>query len=106
MYQLNLLPASNVITTNRWRTSQKLVGAKDGLNMTYLLPSGDLFVHNLPQLTLELYFNGQRLNLLDDYTISESGGVGTGYDTVTFLYIAPLSFDDVSADYYTEVVIP
>ena len=38
------------------------------------------------------------LALLDDYMVAESGGPGTGYDTI-ILNIAPLSNDHLFADY-------
>jgi len=45
-----------------------------------------------------VYYNGTRLLWLDDYLLVESGGGGTGYDTVV-LAIAPKPGDKVFADY-------
>jgi hypothetical protein len=69
-------------------------GDKDGLNTSYTTP--DFFVDG----TLRLYINGQRLlqGGSDDFTTSESGGVGTGFDTVTIAY-PPRLKDNLLADY-------
>jgi hypothetical protein len=75
-----------------------LIGVRDGVNQVFTLPSGDKFVHNLPYLTLAVFVNGVRLSLLDDFLISESGGLDTGFDTVT-LDEAPYSNDHLTADY-------
>jgi hypothetical protein len=42
--------------------------------------------------------NGLRLTLLEDYTIEESGGIGTGYDTI-IMNLAPYSDDHIIVDY-------
>lgn len=73
-----------------------LVGAKDGVNMVFLTPQK--FVRVVGGMTARVYYNGQRLVELDDFSLSESGGLGTGYDTVTML-IAPKSEDKLTADY-------
>ena len=96
---LNLQTAQQLfIAVGRYRTGQGLLGAKDGVNLVFGTPSSENFVHNLPFLTLQLYFNGVRQTLLDDYTVSESGGVGTGFDTITML-VAPKPGDHLTADY-------
>jgi hypothetical protein len=86
------------IAVGRYRTGMGLVGVRNATNHVFHVPGGDTFVHNLPFLTVCVYVNGQRLALLDDYTISESGGPGTGYDTVV-LTEAPYLDDHVGADY-------
>lgn len=86
------------VAANRFRTGQPLLGAKDGSNVTYTVPVGDIFTHNLPFFSIQVYYNGQRLILLDDYTVVESGGFGTGFDTVV-LEVAPLFFDKLLVDY-------
>jgi hypothetical protein len=58
----------------------------------------DDFVHAPPSSSLKLYYNGQRLLLADDFTLSESGGPGTGFDTVTTLFPPKLG-DKLWADY-------
>jgi hypothetical protein len=86
------------ISVSRYRTEQNLVGVQDGVNTVFLTPSGEKFVNNLPFLTIQVYYNGLRQALLDDYTLSESGGPGTGFDTVQFT-IAPVSYDHLVVDY-------
>jgi hypothetical protein len=75
-----------------------LTGAIDNANQVFTTP--DYFDPG----SIRVFYNGQRLFEIDDYAVSESGGIGTGYDTVT-LQIAPRSgpqpgkFDKVWADY-------
>jgi hypothetical protein len=96
---LNLQNAQQLfIAVGRFRTGQGLIGIKNGVNHTYTTPGLEKYVHNLPFLTMQVYLNGMRLALLDDYTVSESGGPGTGYDTIT-LVIAPRANDHLLADY-------
>lgn len=97
---LNLQIASQLfIATSRFRVGQNLVGAKNGVNVVYTTPGLEKFDHNLPFLDISIYYNGARLTLLDDYTVSESGGSGSGYDTILLLGPAPLSDDHLLADY-------
>jgi hypothetical protein len=102
VYLVNYLDAGTIaqqyIATARFRIGQVLLGPKDGANVTYTIPFGDKFTHNLPFLTIQVYYNGQRLILIDDFIIAESGGPGTGYDTV-IMEIAPKLEDKLWADY-------
>jgi hypothetical protein len=77
-----------------------LLGARDGVNRIFTLPNEDKFVHNQPYLTIVVFVKGLRLSLLVDYSISESGGAGTGFDTIT-LDIPLYSNDPIVADYVT-----
>jgi hypothetical protein len=86
------------IAANRYRTGVNLVGPINGSNVVFYMPGGEKYTHNLPFISIQLYYNGQRLILLDDYLIFESGGSGTGYDTV-ILEVAPKPGDKVHADY-------
>jgi hypothetical protein len=86
------------IAARRYRTGLSLVGPKTGSNFTFQVPWGEKYVHNLPFLTIAVYFNGVRQTLIDDYMVVESGGPGTGYDTVV-MNVAPLYFDHLTADY-------
>lgn len=85
---------------SRYRTAQGLVGPKDGVNETFTTPGWEKFVHNLPFLDINIYYNGVRLTLLDDYMVAESAGPGTGFDTI-ILNEAPQPTDHLSADYIT-----
>lgn len=102
MYLVNFLSLQAAqqlfVAADRFRTGQQLIGPKDGSNVTFNVPLGDTFTHNLPFFSVQVYFNGVRLTLLDDFTVVESGGFGTGYDTVV-LEVAPVSWDHLLVDY-------
>lgn len=102
MYLINFLSLQTAsqlfLTSTRCRTGLDLVGAKNGSNLVFTVPGGDKFTHNLPFLTIQVYFNGQRLKLIDDFVINESGGPGSGYDTV-ILEVAPRNTDKICVDY-------
>ncbi len=102
MYLINALSLQVAqqlfIAVNRYRAAQNLVGSKDGVNVVFHTPGLERFVHNLPFLDISVLYNGVRLALLDDYLVSESGGPGTGFDTVILL-IPPLPSDHLFADY-------
>jgi hypothetical protein len=66
------------------------------VNVTFT--AGEVFVHDPPRLTICVYYNGQRLLLADDYTLAESGGPGTGYDTIQTV-VVPKPGDKIWADY-------
>lgn len=102
--QLSLQVAQQLfIAATRYRVAQNLVGLKNGVNVTYTTPGLEKFTHNLPFFDISIIFNGSRLALLDDYLVSESGGVGTGYDTIILLVPPPLPNDHLFADYIVQV---
>ena len=82
------------------REDEQLIGATNGFNLTFILPNGDKAINQEPGAKIKIYYNGQRLHEggINDFTIAESGGAGTGFDTVTLLF-APQSGDLISADY-------
>lgn len=102
MYLLNYLSLqaaqTRFIEIGRLRTGQNLVGPKDGSNVTFQVPANERYSHNLPFLTIDVFLNGMRLALLDDFYVVESGGSGTGYDTVVLIE-APFADDHLLADY-------
>lgn len=85
---------------DRFRWNRDLVGIKDGVNISFLIPGGEKFIQS-GDVVIRVYRNGQRLRFgaSEDYTVSESGGPGTGYDTVTFSVPAPLAYEELTADY-------
>lgn len=98
--QLSLQVAQQLfIAANRYRVGQNLVGPRDGVNVMFTTPGLEKFSHNLPFFDINIYFNGSRLALLDDYLVMESGGPGTGFDTVMLLVPPPRSDDHLLADY-------
>lgn len=86
------------VAADRFRTGQPLTGSQDGANVTFTVPVGDKFTHNLPFFSIQVYWNGVRQKLLDDYIVIESGGFGTGFDTVV-LTIPPIPTDNLLVDY-------
>ena len=84
------------VPRSKLRSSQLLTGPVDGANTSFSTP--ETFVHDPPRQTLALYYNGQRLFIVDDFLISESGGPGTGYDTVQTLFV-PRAGDKLLVDY-------
>jgi hypothetical protein len=84
-----------------WKQDIQLVGSVNDVNTIFTIPSGH-FIQDVNHKII-VYKNGVKQAYLDDYIISESGGIGTGYDTVIF-YIPPATtptpIDIVTADYY------
>ena len=85
------------ILLRRFRWGIDLLGPKDGTNTTFQTP--EPFVQQ-GTVVIQVYWNGQRLRLgaTNDYTVAESGGVGTGFDTI-IVARAPRSYDVLMADY-------
>jgi hypothetical protein len=84
------------VPADDFRIGVTLSGAVNGVNVVFTTP--EKFVQTPPGLSIQAFLNGQRLVLLDDYSVSESGGPGTGFDTVTVV-LAPRAGDKVFADY-------
>ncbi len=73
------------------------LGIIDGVNTTFTTTSF------FQEGSLAVYYNGQRLRkgASNDYTVSESGGIGTGFDTINLTF-APRSspmVDVITVDY-------
>jgi hypothetical protein len=99
--QLSLqLAESLFIAASRFRDAQGLVGPRNGTNFQFTTPGHEHYVQNLPFFGINVYLNGMRLALLDDYVTIESLGPGTGFDTI-ILNEAPFSDDHLFADYIT-----
>lgn len=85
----------------RFRFGVLLTPTPNGANRTF--STGEEF---LPDV-VELYHNGRRLqqavefgNANDgDFYVTESGGIGTGYDTVIFVSFSPVSRSILRANY-------
>ena len=83
-----------------------LNGTLDGINRIFTVPSPDKFVQGdleNSEFSIILMHNGKRLEEGIDYIVSESGGVGTGYDTVIFIAFAPTDRSRILADYVVKV---
>ena len=86
------------------RIGVPLVGTKDGTNDTFTtLPE---FFFQTANLKIKVFWQGRRLGLFEDYVVLESGGAGTGYDTVKLLWttgeLLPRSTDKLIADYFVD----
>lgn len=77
------------------RPSAALVGAINGANTVFTTPE------KLVKSSLRVLMNGVQLEegAGNDYTVTESGGPGTGFDTITFLGFAPRVGDKLFASY-------
>jgi len=79
----------------------QLVGVVDDINTIFTIPSGKFIQNSIYKIIV--YKNGVKQFYLDDYLIAESGGVGTGYDTIIFTVApstTPTPIDVLTADYY------
>jgi len=72
-----------------------LTGMYDGSNISFTTP--EPFIQT-SGANIKVYLNGQRLRAANDYVVSESGGPGTGFDTVT-VATPPKSYESLIADY-------
>jgi hypothetical protein len=95
----NFLLASDIFVGNE-RDGVLLLGIKNGVNRVFTTP--DIFV-NAGGTTIQIYHNGRRLLQgavgVGDYTLSEGGGPGSGYNTVTIGSFAPATTSTLVADY-------
>jgi hypothetical protein len=87
-----------------WREKIPLIGLRNGMNMTFFTPekfiNGSYF-GNLFHITIE--HNGKELYENIDYTIGESSGPGTGYDTLNFCSLTPVSHSLLYATYVVKI---
>lgn len=82
----------------------ELIGIKDGSNRDFQTP--DKFVHVLGGDTITIMHNGRVLQqssvpnpVFGEYYVYESGGVGTGYDSVHFLSFIPVNISILLSSY-------
>lgn len=83
-----------------WREKIPLIGMKNGVNRTFYTPDKFLngsYLGNTFHLTVE--HNGNELYENIDYTIAESSGPGTGYDTINIFSLTPNSHSLLYATY-------
>lgn len=83
----------------------QLIGSRNSLNRIFFIPeyyTHDLFLGE----TVVIHHNGRKLrqsptgSITDgEYMPFESGGLGTGFDSVYFLSFSPNSLSDLEADY-------
>jgi len=69
---------------------------------TFTVAPGDKFLEGNfkdNEFHIIVEHNGRRLIQNCDFIISESGGIGTGYDTITFISFVPNPRSEIVADY-------
>jgi hypothetical protein len=79
----------------------QLIGVVNDVNTIFTVPFAP-FIQNSTYKII-VYKNGVKQVMADDFFIAESGGVGTGYDTVIFVVpptTIPAPDDVMTADYY------
>ena len=91
------VPGVGVPATN-FRENVILIGPIDGVNATFRLPGTDKAVVLFPGVKIKVHVNGHRL-ASTDYVASESGGNGTGFDTIAILTGPAKAGDVLEADY-------
>lgn len=79
-----------------------LIGLKNGINRYFMTPD-KFFVGELEgsDFSIRIRHNGKGLDPDLDFDIQESGGLGSGYDTIFFKSFAPTNFSNLLADYVT-----
>lgn len=83
----------------KFRDQVPLDGALNGDNRDYFIPGGEKAVHNMNNgFKIKAYHNTRRLQETE-FVVLESGGVGTGFDTVRLTAFAPLPTGKVFADF-------
>jgi hypothetical protein len=81
------------------RVRRALAGVQNQSNQAFTTPEKFTRAVGFEEWVL---YNGQMLEagVGCDYTVSESGGVGSGFDTITFETIAPHSDDNLRIVYF------
>jgi len=89
------------LAASQIREQVLLLGVKNGINTVFSTPEPYL---NTPSIVIRVYFNGvrQRSGTGNDFLVSESGGPGTGFDTIT-MSTMPRAVDQLTADYYADI---
>jgi len=84
-----------------WRQEIPLIGLRNGINRTFFTP--DKFLNGLTlagdRFHIQIKHNGKDLYEGIDYTISESSGPGTGYDTINMISLTPVGHSLLFATY-------
>lgn len=83
-----------------------LVGARDGVNRLYKIPAPDKFINGIFQNSefhISVHHNGKLLEQGIDFIVAESGGVGTGYDSVIFTNYSPIARSRLLSSYVVKI---
>lgn len=101
------LEVAAVITTlpYLWREEKDLIGLHNGSNRTFFTPEKFLngtFITG-DQFHIHVKHNGKGLYEGIDYTIGESSGPGTGYDTINLISFTPNAHSLLKATYAVKI---
>jgi len=83
-----------------------LIGARDGNNRIFKVPSPDKFINGIFQnneFRILVRHNGKGLEENIDYIVAESGGSGTGYDTIILTNMSPPPRSRLLCDYVVQI---
>ncbi len=86
------------------RENITLLGVRNGINRSFMTP--EKFINGTymgSEYSIHIRHNGRGLDPNLDYDISESGGPGTGYDTIFFKSFTPSVFNSILADYVVKL---
>lgn len=101
---VNFIIASGTGAVYQWREKIPLIGLKNGTNRMFFTPekfiNGSYF-GNTFHITIE--HNGRDLYENIDFTIGESSGPGTGYDTINFIAFTPVPHSLLYATYAVKI---
>ena len=93
-------PGGGGVTVVTYRTDVVPAGDVDNINAIFATPEYFQYAPGDP-MGPQVYINGLRQRLGVHYSVSESGGVGMGYDTITFVAeCIPQTDDLVTVDYF------
>lgn len=101
------LEVTGVVTTlpYLWREEISLIGLRNGTNRTFYTP--DKFLNGIfttgDQFHIHIKHNGKDLYESIDYTIGESSGPGTGYDTINLVSLTPTAHSLLFGTYAIKV---
>ena len=82
----------------------RMLGIKNGSNRTFTTP--DVFINEDvggDLLTISIFHDGNRLVEDDEYVLAESGGAGTGFNTVIITAFKPKAESTLIANYFTDI---
>lgn len=88
-----------------WREEKDLIGTRDGVNRTFY--TAEKFLNGTfttgDQFHIHIKHNGKDLYESIDYSIGESGGPGTGYDTINLISFTPNTHSLLKCTYAIKV---
>lgn len=92
--------SSSGVVPYLWRQNIDLIGLQNGINRTFFTPEFFLDGSHYGNIfSISVFHNGRRMAKNIEYTISESGGPGTGFNTINFISFPPISSSTIRATY-------